>query len=380
MQSWLDMLRAQYNWMLGERFKWWETHRSPVNACPLEQDAAIPSERPNYFSQKRSLVQLKKDRPWYKSVQSQVLQEMVRRVDLAFQRYLKGDKNGRRSGKPRFKKAGRYRTFTFPQLKNSQLVGSRLKLPRIGEMKLILHRPIPKGFNLKTGTVTCKADGWYISLLLENKDVPDSSPDVDLSLSVGIDMGLKDFLVTSDGVSIPIPQLFRKSEKKMAKLQRQLARQVKFSNRWCKQVARIGKLHLKISRQRRDFFSKVWDELFSQYDVVAHEKLNIKGLARTRLAKSILDAAWGQFLEMGKFKAEKAGKLTAPQNPRRTSIDCSSCGHAVPKTLATRIHSCPNCGLEMCRDQNAARNILYRAVGNQALNISGNVLAAAGSH
>ena len=376
MSAWLDMLRCQYNWLLGERFDWWEKNRCAVNACPLTCSIAAPKERPNYYQQKRSLTFLKKQRPWYKAVQSQVLQEMVRRVDLAFQRFVKGDSNGKRSGKPRFKKQGRYRTFTFPQMKPDCIQSGRIVFPKLGAIKLHLHRPIPDGFALKTAKVTRKADGWYVGLLLECKEVPESASSVDVAKSVGIDVGLKDFLATSDGDYIAIPQFFRKSERKLAKLQRQLSRQVKGSHRWRKQVNRISKLHLHISRQRKDFFSKVWDWLFTKYDVVAHEKLNIKGLARTRLAKSILDAGWGQFLEMGAFKAEKAGKLTAPQNPNSTSIECSGCGERVPKTLSDRMHKC-SCGLVLCRDVNAAKNILNRAVGCQALNLSGNVRAVA---
>ena len=376
MSAWLDMLRCQYNWLLGERFDWWEMNRCAVNACPLTCSIAAPKERPNYYQQKRSLTVLKKERPWYKSVQSQVLQEMVKRVDLAFQRFVKGDSSGKRSGRPRFKKQGRYRTFTFPQMKPDCIQGGRIVFPKLGAVKLIAHRPTPDGFDIKTARVTRKADGWYVGLLLECKEVPESLPSADFAKSVGIDVGLKDFLATSDGECIAIPQFFRKSQAKLAKLQRQLARQVKVSNRWRKQVSRIAKLHLHISRQRKDFFSKVWDWLFEKYDVVAHEKLNIKGLARTRLAKSVLDAGWGQFLEMGAFKAEKAGKLTAPQNPNSTSIDCSACGERVPKTLSDRLHKC-SCGLVLCRDVNAAKNILNRAVGCQALNLSGNVRAVA---
>ena len=377
MSSWLDMLRAQYNWLLGERFDWWEMNRCAVNACPLTCSIAAPKERPNYYSQKRSLPALKGERPWYKTVHSQVLQEMVKRVDLAFARFTQGDANGKRSGWPRFKKQGRYRTFSYPQLKADCLVDGRIKLPKIGIVKLIAHRPIPDGFLVKGGKVTCKADGWYIGLLLECKEVPELLPSADLSRAVGIDLGLKDFLATSDGEYIAIPQFFRKSAQKLAKLQRQLARQVKGSNRWRKQADRLAKLHLHIMRQRKDFFSKAWDWLFSKYDVVAHEKLNIKGLARTRLAKSILDAAWGQFLAMGAWKAEKAYKLTVAENPSGTSIDCSGCGERVPKTLADREHACPSCGLVICRDVNAAINILNRAVGCQALNLSGNVRAIA---
>lgn len=377
MSSWLDMLRAQYNWLLGERFDWWDRHRCSVNSCPLICSIAAPKERPNYYSQKRSLPVLKVERPWYKAVQSQVLQEMVKRVDLAFQRFTKGDANGKRSGRPRFKKQGRYRTFTFLQMKDDCIGNGKIVFPKLGAVKLIQHRAIPAGFNIKTARVTRKADGWYVGLLLECKEVPETLTQVNLAKSVGIDVGLKDFLATSDGEYVVIPQFFRKSEKKLAKLQRQLARQIKGSNRWRKQADRVAKLHLHISCQRKDFFSKVWDWLFAKYDVVAHEKLNIKGLARTRLAKSILDAAWGQFLAMGKWKAAKAAKLTSPQNPNSTSIDCSGCGERVPKTLSDREHSCPACGLALCRDVNAAINILNRAVGCQALNLSGNVRAVA---
>jgi putative transposase len=377
MSTWLDMLRCQYNWLLGERFDWWEMNRCAVNACPLVCSIAAPKEKPNYYQQKRSLTVLKGERPWYKGVHSQVLQEMVKRVDLAFERFIKGDANGKRSGRPRFKKQGRYRTFTYPQMKADCIQRSRINLPKLGLVKLIQHRPIPEGFVIKTAKVTRKADGWYVGLLLECKEVPVMSVTPNLAKSVGIDVGLKDFLATSDGEYVSIPQFFRKSEQKLAKLHRQLARQVKGSNRWRKQAGRIAKLHLHITRQRQDFFSKTWDWLFSKYDVVAHEKLNIKGLARTRLAKSILDAAWGQFLEMGSWKAEKAYKLTLAENPRGTSIDCSGCGCGVPKTLADREHTCPSCGLVLCRDVNAAKNILNRAVGCQALNLSGNVRAVA---
>ena len=233
-------------------------------------------------------------------------------------------------------------------------------------------------------------------MLLEDKSVPNVEADVNWNKSVGIDLGLKEFLVTSDNQRVSIPQYFRKSEVKLAKLQRQLSRQKKGSNRWRKQANRIAKLHQKIARQREDFFSKVWEWLFAKYDVVIHEKLNIKGLARTRLAKSILDAAWGKFLLMGTWKAEKAAKCAlecadvalqrriAPaivaENPSGTTIDCSGCGERVPKTLADREHICPSCSLVLCRDLNAAINIKNRAVGRQALNPIGNVSELSESH
>lgn len=380
MQRWLDMLRGQYNWMLADRFDWWQFNRCAVNSCSIVQGPIELRCNPDYYIQKAGLVQLKKERPWYKEIHSQVLQEVAKQVKTTFDRFIKGDSNGKRSGRPRFKGKNRFRTFTYPQMKADCIQDGRINLPKIGKIKLIQHRPIPEGATVKTAKVTHKADGWYVNLLLDDLTVPDGVKDIDLAKSVGIDMGLKDFLVTSTGDSIEIPQYFRKSEQKLARLQRQLSRQKKFSNRWKKQVNRIARLHQKIARQRRDFFSKVWDQLFANYDVVAHEKLNIKGLARTRLAKSIADAAWGTFLEMGKWKAVKAAKLTIPVNPRGTSIECSNCGARVEKTLADRVHQCHECGCTLDRDHNAAINILKRAVGHQALNLSGNVGTVVPSH
>lgn len=363
MNRWLDMLRHQYNWMLADRFDWWEVNRCAVNACPLVCSIAEPREQPDYYNQKRSLVGLKQDRPWYKEIHSQVLQDMVKRVKLAFDRYLKGDCNGKRSGKPRFKGAGRYRSFTYPQASIDWIDGNRIKLPKIGAVKVIWHRPLPAGFEVKSAIITHKADGWYVTLSLQDDSVPESTPDVDWDNAVGIDLGLKDFLVTSNDERVPVPQHFRKAQKKLSKLQRSVARKQKGSNRRKKAVNRVAKLHLKVARQRKDFHFKVWSWLLEKYDVIIHEKLNIKGLAKSRLAKSVLDAGWGQFLEIGESKAERAGKLTVPENPNGTSIDCSGCGEKVPKTLADRVHECPVCGLFLCRDLNAAINIKKRAVG-----------------
>jgi putative transposase len=191
---------------------------------------------------------------------------------------------------------------------------------------------------------------------------------------------VKEFLVTSNDERIRVPQHFRKAQKKLARLQRTVARKQKGSNRRKKAVNRVAKLHLKIARQRKDFHFKVWSWLLEKYDVIIHEKLNIKELAKTRLAKSVLDAGWGQFLEIGESKAERAGKLTVSENPNGTSIDCSGCGEKVAKTLADRVHECPACGLFLCRDLNAAINIKKRAVGHQARELTGNVLAVVESH
>jgi putative transposase len=362
---WLDLLRCQYNWLLAERFDWWELNRCPVNACFLVCSIAKPRERPDYYNQKRSLVPLKRERPWYKEVYSNVLQDMVLRVDRAFDRYLKGDSSGKRSGRPRFKGKGRYHSFTYPDAKNNWFTGNRVKLPKIGLVKLVLHRPLPEGFAVKTACVSRKADGWYVTLSLQDDSVPAVRPDINPDRAVGIDLGLKDFLVDSDGGRVAIPQHYRKAQRRSAKAQRALARKKnKASKRRAKQVLQVARVHARIANRRKDFHHKTAVALLRAHGVIAHENLNIKGLARTRLAKSVHDAGWGTFLSILANKAERAGCLAIAVDPSGTTQNCSGCDVPVPKALADRWHSCPNCGLELDRDENAARNILKRAVGH----------------
>ena len=367
--NWLNLLRMQYNYRLAERFNWYEQNRSSVNACPLICHLPQLKENPNYYSQKKDLVSTKKLFPEYKNVQSQVLQDCIKRVDKAFTRWFTKDSSGKRLGRPRFKRIGRYRSFTFPQMKPDSIEGKQIKLPKIGLVKFIKHREIPEGFLVKVATVTKKADGFYINLSVEDKSIPDFKPDTTPTLenTVGIDMGLKEFLVCSDGDSIEIQQHYRKTEKQLRKVQKSVSRKKKGSNNWLKAVAKLGKIHQKIANKRKHFHSQVAKFLIAKSDVIAHEKLKIKGLAKTKLSKSIFDAGWGQFLQMLHSKAENAGVRVIGVKPNGTSVDCSVCGVKVPKQLKDRIHSCDNCDTEMCRDLNASLNIKYRAVGHSVL-------------
>ena len=147
----LEMLRYQYNYLLAQRFDWYEQNRSPINRCSIFV-CHLPElkEQPNYYNQKASLTQLKKDRPWYKEIHSQVLQEVAKKVELAFDRWLKGDSNSKKSGRPRFKSTGQYKTFTFPQFKQHHFVNNKITLSKIGDVKVIVHRQVPDGFQIKT--------------------------------------------------------------------------------------------------------------------------------------------------------------------------------------------------------------------------------------
>ena len=372
-ELWFELLRRQYNYRLGERFSWWEENRCPVNACPLITPIPQSRDNPDYYSQKRDLVNTKDKFPEYKLIHSQVLQDCIKRVKLSFDRWFKADKNGQRLGKPRFKGKGRYRSFTYPQIKPDCIAGNKINLPKIGKVKLIQHRSLPEGFTIKTVIVSRKADGYYVTLSLEDKTVSDFNPDIESTLenTLGIDMGLKDFLVTSDGESVPIPQYYRKSQKRLKTLQKRLPRKKKGSNRWLKAVKAVAKQHKKVADKRKDFHFKTANELLSKYEVIAYEDLNIKGLVKTHLSKSINDAGWGQFLSILTVKAENAGQKTIAVNPNGTSQDCSNCGEKVPKKLSDRTHCCPHCGIVICRDHNAARNVKHRAVGHSVLKARG---------
>ncbi|MGB3560759.1 MAG: transposase [Geitlerinemataceae cyanobacterium] len=364
LEHWLDyLLRCQYNYLLADhRFDWYEQNRTSINFCPLVCHLPELRDRPDYYSQKRTLVQLKKDRPWYGDLHAHVLQDCVKRVDLAFKRYLKGDGNGKRSGKPRFKGKSRYRSLTFPSMGKTPIAGNFLHLPKFGAVKLIKHRPIPDGFEVKTAIISRKADGWYATISIQNDSIPSPIIPDCADNPIGIDMGLKSFLVKSDGSEVAIPQYYRKAQRKLKKAQKLVSRKKKGSANRRKTVNRLAKAHKKVADTRKDFHFKTAKKLLNSHDRVAHEKLNIKGLAKTRMAKSIHDAGWGQFLSILATQAENAGLLTVAVNSRNTSQNCSNCGTKVPKKLKDRIHSCPKCGYTADRDVNAAVNILKLAL------------------
>ncbi len=363
---WLSMLCSQYNYLLADRFNWYEQNRCPINACPLVCHLPELRDNPDYYSQKKTLPNLKKTHPHYGDIHSQVLQDVVKRVKTTFDSFLKGDSNGKKSGRPRFKSRDRYRTFTYPQIKDDCIQSNLINLPKLGNIKLVLHRPIPDGFKVKTVSVSKKADGYYVTLSLEDPTVPTVKPDINPDSITGIDMGLKAFLTTSLGESVAIPQHYRKSQKRLRVIQKRVSRRQKGSNRRRKAVKQLGKQHKIVTDKRQDFHFKTAKYLLSKYDIVSHEDLNVKGLSKSRLAKSVYDAGWSSFLSILTNKAENAGLLVIAVNASGTSQDCSSCGLKVPKKLHERWHSC-QCGCSLDRDHNAAINIKNRAVGHSVL-------------
>lgn len=320
METWLDLLKRQYNYRLRERFDWWDNNRCYVDRCSSVSCGIAPlADKPSKYSQQADILNTKELLPEYKDIYSQVLQDCIHRVDKTFDRFVKGDSNGKKSGRPRFKSKTRYNCFTYTQFKNKELVGNLVNLPKIGKVKIILHRLIPDGFQFKTATVSRRADGWYINISLEDKTVPVQPVRIDSGVLGGIDLGLKDFLVDDSGFAVPIPQFARKSEKRLKRLNKSFARKKKGGKNRAKAGIKLNKYYQKVARQRKDFHFKTSKRLLGKYDAIAHEDLNIKGLTKTRLSKSILDAGWSQFIEILKTKAVSAGLLVIAVDPRNTT-------------------------------------------------------------
>jgi len=238
-------------------------------------------------------------------------------------------------------------------------------------MPVVMHRSLPDGFVLKTCTIVKKADGWYCCISMQDETVPSPLPIDEIKLVTGIDVGCEKFLTTAQGQAIEVPQFYRKAQSRLTRAQRKLARQQKGSKNWERQKNRIALLHLKVARCRKEFHYHVAHWLCKTYDLISFENLNIKGLARTRLAKSILDCAWGAFLSILQAVAVKCGKRTQEVSARGSSIECSSCGARVEKTLKDRMHNCPSCQLSIDRDWNSALVLLSRGLGAVGLPLPG---------
>ncbi len=336
--------------------------RSLYNAALQERREAYrkAGKTVGFYEQKRYLPEIRTELPEYKGVHSQVLQNVIERVDRAFQGFFRRVKAGQKAGYPRFKGRERYDSFTFPQAGTTgvklQGGGKRVLLYGIGSVKCKLHRPLEG--RLKTATVKREGEHWYIVFTCEVEPRPLPPNDQ----AIGIDLGTNPhFLITSDGEMVEAPRYFQRAQAKLATAQRSLARKKRGSNRRKQAGRRVAKLHRKIANQRKDFHHKLARRLVNRYGTIVHEDLNILGLARSRTAKGVLDAGWAQFLAILAYKAEEAGRRVVGVDPKHTSQDCPVCGHREKKPLWVREFTCPACRASLHRDVAAAINILARA-------------------
>jgi putative transposase len=312
----------------------------------------------SYRDQAKQLKELRtfdEDAAWlnYSSIQ-----QTLRRLDKAIQAFFRRVKAGEEAGYPRFKGKGWFKSVCYVYGDGIRLKAGRLYVQHVGLLRVFQHRAIPDDAQIKM--VILKRDklgNWYVCLQLE---LPDSEP-VDLKgPEVGIDMGLLSFATLSTGEHIDNPRWFRASEAKLAVLQRHRARCQRGSRQYRELTRQMRRLHQHIANQRRDFQHKVSTELVRRFGLIAVEALNLSGLCRSHVSKSMGDAGWGYFLAMLSYKAENAGKTVVKVDPHHTSQCCSGCGCLVQKPLSERLHVCPDCGLVLDRDHNAALNILGR--------------------
>ncbi|MDH7478465.1 MAG: transposase, partial [Syntrophomonadaceae bacterium] len=350
----------QQNLALSESL---ETCRTLYNAALSERKYAyrLRNKSIRRKDQQSQLPAIKECLPEIKRVHSQVLQEVLFRVDRAFDAFFRRIESGEKPGYPRFKGKNWYDSFTYPQsgfsLSENSRGNQKLKLSKIGDIKVKLHRPI-KG-TIKTLTIKRELGKWYACFSVDEPLLPCPRT----GKEIGIDVGLKVFARLSDGKEIENPRCLLRSESKLKYEQRKLSRRHKGSNARRKQRYRLARLHKRIANQRRDFLHQESRKLVQNYDVLVFEDIRVKNLLPNHhLAKSIADASWGKFIQYVSYKAESAGKKVVLVNPRNTSQTCSNCGLLVNKSLSQRIHKCTG-GLEIDRDLNAAINILRLGTG-----------------
>jgi putative transposase len=346
-----------------------ETHRRLYTAGLAERRDAWETERRGvtYGQQSAALKATRLTNPFLAATNFSSCQATLRRLNRAFEAFFRRVKAGEAAvGYPRFRGRGRFDTVDFPSHGDGcrlHEAARRVYIQHVGMVKLTLHRPVDGA--IKTLAVTRKADGWHLVVSCDLGDAP-AAPATGPAL--GIDLGLTAFVATSDGLTVAAPQTYRRAQARLRKAQRRVARRVKGSVRRRKAVRLLAKATLAVASQRKDFHHKEARKLVAACPdgMIAHERLNVAGLSRGRLAKSVNDAGWAQFIGILTHKAESAGVVVVAVPPYGTSQRCSACDAEplAPKTLKDRWHSC-SCGCSLDRDVNAARNILNLGLRNR---------------
>ena len=360
MLEWLEISRKVYNYALREIKDWVNSRKCSLDYCSLECSYIIPADEPfpTYYRQQNALPKAKKEFPLLGEAPSQVLQTTIRRLHDAWEYFQK-----RKFGFPRFKKYGQMKSMLFPQFKTNPITGWQINLPKVGKIRINLHRPIPDGFVVKQVRVHRLADKWEAVIAIESDVlIPTVIPHGD---ALGIDLGLEKFLTTSDKEFIARPRFLVDLHRKLKLLQRRYTRTKKGSKNREKLRIKVARLHNHIANTRKNYHYKLANHLCTKVGIgmVFAEDLNLKAMSRGMLSKHTLDAAFGQFLNILEWVASKHQVYFARVNPDGTSQTCPKCNtHTGKKELSLRVHQCDVCGYETDRDHAASEVIRLRGL------------------
>jgi putative transposase len=352
--------RFLYNRGLELRQKAYETERRSIT----------------YFAQNNELVVLKEQEStaWLKEIHSQVLQQALKNLDIAFQNFFHNVKSGKKPGFPRFKCKGKRDSFRYPQ--GVKIEDDHVYLPKIGWVKFRKSRDIVG--EIKQTTVVREGMHWYVAFSTEYEVQDPILPPIRDEKAVGIDVGIQRFATMASGKEnlptyVPNPKFLAQYLPRLRVLARRLSKKVKFSKNWLKAKMQLSKIHARIRHCRGDFVHKLSTMIVKSHDVICVEGLNIANLLEIgskSMSRAIADASWRQFLQCLEYKAKEQGKYFVQTGKYFPSTQlCSGCGSKRIMMLSDRIYQCSHCSIEMDRDLNSA--IVEKAAGISALKACG---------